>query len=128
MTKVIIVVREPGKLKLDYSLEFDLPEIPRVGSYISIHRPDKPQPFGEDVVVRKVWWRLEHPDTGTGAGSAKAAKIGSVAEVFVECDIAVGPYASDRWREMAATAKARGAVVEEFEVERYSIREKDINR
>jgi len=46
---VIIVVREEGRLKLDYSLEFEVPEVPAVGSYISIRRQDKREPWGEDL-------------------------------------------------------------------------------
>ena len=55
MVKINLVVRELGKLKPDYSLDFELPEVPAVGSYVSIQRPDKPKPYGEDVIVRKVW-------------------------------------------------------------------------
>jgi hypothetical protein len=40
MTRVIIIVREAGKLKPDYSLDFDLPEVPQVGAYVSMHRPE----------------------------------------------------------------------------------------
>ncbi|UQR60248.1 hypothetical protein LRP30_24845 [Bradyrhizobium sp. C-145] len=42
MPRVVIVVREVGKLNPEYSLEFELPEIPTIGSYISINRPDNP--------------------------------------------------------------------------------------
>jgi len=40
MTRAFVVGREVGKLKPDYSLEFEFPEVPKVGDYISIHRPD----------------------------------------------------------------------------------------
>ncbi len=45
MVKINLVVRELGKLKPDYSLDFELPEVPAIGSYISIQRPDHPEPF-----------------------------------------------------------------------------------
>jgi|GEM_PF-4143095 len=45
MPRVVIVVREVGKLNPEYSLEFELPEIPTIGSYISINRPDNPDPY-----------------------------------------------------------------------------------
>ena len=45
LPRVIVIVRESGRLKPDYSLEFDLPDIPAVGSYLSIQRPDKPRPL-----------------------------------------------------------------------------------
>ncbi|MCJ9721130.1 hypothetical protein MOV66_04475 [Agrobacterium sp. SHOUNA12C] len=121
MIRVTIIVREIGRLKPDYSLDFDLPEVPTVGTYISIQRPDKPEPFGEDLIVRKVWWRLDHPETnGFGSGPAK---IGSVREIFVECDVAISPYSSDDWRRLAEGAKSRGIEIEEFEVARVSVRE-----
>jgi hypothetical protein len=44
MVKVHIVIRQIGRLKPDYSLDFELPEVPRIGDYISIHRPDRPEP------------------------------------------------------------------------------------
>ncbi|WGD32032.1 hypothetical protein AncyloWKF20_09525 [Ancylobacter sp. WKF20] len=124
MIKVTLVIREIGKLEPDYSLEFNLPGVPAVGDYISIHRPDKPEPFSEDVIARKIWWRLNHPETGGIASSPP--KIGSVHEIMVECDPAIGPYATDHWRTMAAAAAKRGITVEEFEVERFSVREKDL--
>jgi hypothetical protein len=125
MVKINLVVREPAKLKPDYSLDFELPEVPAIGSYISIYRSDKPKPFGEDVIVRKIWWRLEHPEARSSI-SANVSKTGSVIEIFVECEIALGPYASDDWRKWATGAKARGAIVEEFEVARLSVRESEL--
>src|SRR5271155_804829 len=97
MTRVSVVVREVGRLKPDYSLEFDLPEIPQPGSYVSVQRPDQPEPYGEDLIVEQVWWRLKHPETaGFGTGPPK---IGTVAEILVECTPAVGPWSTDRWRD-----------------------------
>ena len=121
MTRVIIVVRELGRTKPDYTLPFDLPEVPAVGSYISINRPDNPEPFSEDVIVRKVWWRLHHPET-SGFGS-EPEKVGKLTEIFVECEPAVGPYASDRWRDTMTAARERGVEVEDFEIVRLSIRQ-----
>jgi hypothetical protein len=116
--RVIIVVREIGRLKLDYSLEFEVPEVPAVGSYISIHRQDKRDPWGEDLVVRKVWWRLAHPETEAFGGKPK---VGSLTEIFVECDVAIGPYTSAAWRKRVEAARARGIVIEEFELDRIPI-------
>ncbi len=126
MVRVIIVVRELGRLKPDYSLDFELPAVPAVGSYISVHRPNKPEPFGEDLVVRKIWWRLKHSETD-GFGSTPP-KIGSMHEIFVECDQALRPYSSDDWRRLLEGAKNRGVEVEEFEVARVSVRESDLSR
>ncbi len=120
MVRVNLVIREVGRLKPDYSLDFELPEVPRPGDYISIHRPDKPKPYGEDVIVEKVWWQLEHPET-SGFGST-APKIGKLEEITVECKPAIGPYASDHWRDIHKAARERGEVPE-FEVARLSVRE-----
>ena len=124
MVRVLITVREIGRLKPDYSLDFDLPEVPRSGDYISVQRPDKPEPYGEDLIVRKVWWRLNHPETG--GYSHGNAKIGSVNEIIIECDPAASPYSSDQWLQLIEGARSHGATVEDFEVERFSIRERDL--
>ncbi len=120
--KMTIVVRELGKTKPDYSLAFDLPEIPRVGDYISIHRPDKPEPFGEDLIVRHVWWRLEHPET-RGVATSGSERTGRIKELFVECDQAIGPYSSADWRDSLDAARKRGAAVDQFGVSRSGARE-----
>lgn len=119
MFEVTVVVREAGKLKPDYSLPFSLPALPREGEYISVTRPDTPDPWSEDLIVRKVWWRLFHPETG--GFSQSDAQIGKVIEIFVECDPAIGPYSSDQWRNSLSGYKA-----ETFEVERFSLRQSDI--
>lgn len=121
MIRFTLVVREIGRMKPDYSLEFEAPELPREGEYLSIQRPDKQPPYGEDVVVRNVWWRLNHPETG--GFSSDTPKVGKVNEVFVECDPVIGPYSSDHWRDMLTGARERGTDIEDMEVERLSIRE-----
>ena len=126
MIEIVLVIRELGNNKPDYSLDFALPEVPRVGDYVSIHRPDKPEPFSEDVVVRHVWWRLEHPETGSVSQSGEQ-KRGRVAEIIVECDPALGPYASDNWRKMMLAARDRGVEITEFDVARFSVRESDLS-
>jgi hypothetical protein len=123
MVQVLVIVREVGRMKPDYSLGFDLPALPRVGDYISIQRPNKPKPYGEDLIVRQVWWRLNHPET---AGfSAGQPKVGSVEEIYVECDPAVGPWSSDQWRDSLQSWVDNGTV-KEMDVERLSIRQDEI--
>jgi hypothetical protein len=62
--------------------------------------------------------------TSTPDGKVQA---GRVVEVVVECDPALGPYASDRWREALAHAHLeRGVKVEHFELARLSVREADL--
>ncbi len=115
MVNVILVVREPGDLKPDYSLEFELPEVPAIGSYISIQRLDS-RLTSEDMIVRAVWWRLRH--STTGGLSKPSTKPGSVIEIFVECDPALGPYSRKSWRTLLNGAKSRGVEIEEFQVSR----------
>jgi hypothetical protein len=123
MTRINVVVREVGKFNPEYSLEFDVPEVPTPGTYISIHRPDKPEPYGEDLIVEKVWWRLEHPETRALLLGDEARKVGSLIEIFVECLQATGPYSSDQWRDMLDRRREHGAEIPEFEVARVQIRQ-----
>jgi hypothetical protein len=121
MVKVTVLVREVGTLKRDFALDFDLPEIPTVGSYISIQRPEHEADWGEDVVVRKVWWRLKHPETAAVASGPP--KFGTVRQIIAECDVATSPWSSDKWLKLADAARAKGINVEAFEVERLNIRQ-----
>jgi hypothetical protein len=125
MPQVTIVVRELGSTRPDYSLLFTLPDIPCVGDYISVHREDTPTPHGEDLVVRRIWWRLETSEVRT-APPAETVQAGDVREIVVECDPALGPYSSDRWRASLEAAKKRGVAVEEFDIVRFSVRERDL--
>lgn len=125
MVNVIVVIREVGRLKPEYSLTFELPEVPRVGDYISITRPDTPEPFSEDVVVRKIWWRLHHPETA-GSVSADDVKSGSLKEIFVECDQAIGPYSLDSWHDRLTAKLEAGEDIETFEIARLSVRQSDL--
>ncbi|MET4601086.1 hypothetical protein ABIB90_000537 [Bradyrhizobium sp. JR4.1] len=123
MTRVTIVVREVEKPNPEYSLEFDLPEVPKIGSYISINRPDNPEPYSEDMIVEKVWWRLHHPETRPSYSANEPAKIGKATEIFVECIQATGPYSSDHWRDMLNARRAHGAKIPEFDVARVQVRQ-----
>ena len=125
MVIVTVMVRELGSTKPDYSLKFELPEIPRVGSYISVTRPDTPKAYSEeDLVVRHVWWRLYHPETS--AVSAENKRMGKATEIVVECDPALGPWARDKWRNMMESAASSGVEVEHFPITRLVIRESDL--
>lgn len=121
--KFTIVVREVGRTKPDYSLEFDAPSVPEIGSYISIQRPDA-EHHTEDLVVRHVWWTLHHPETG-GYGT-NPPKLGSLVEILVECDQAIGPYSRDHWRAGLEAARERGIEVEEFNVSRFALSEAEM--
>lgn len=115
MLKAAVVIREPGGLKPMSWYTFMFPELPRLGDYLSIGGPDIRAPLGEDVVVRRVWWRLNHLAAGA---PAEEEGPGHVTEVFIECDIAEGPYACAAWHQEIAQARERGVLVEKFEVTR----------
>lgn len=119
MIDVLVIIREPGREKPMSTYRFQLPSLPRIGDYLSICGPDIRPPFGEDVIVKHIWWRLQHPSAGATIYDDTA--IGRVEEIFVECDIAQGPYASSTWKKQAATARAKGVEVEEFGISRISI-------
>jgi hypothetical protein len=112
MVKVTVVVREPGSLKIEFFLDFELPEVPRIGEYISIRRLDR-RTASEDVVVRRVWWQLFHRETH---GHQSTETRGELVEVFVECDPAIGPYSSEDWRR-----RWEASGVEMFDVSRRVI-------
>lgn len=54
MIKFIVVVREIGRLKPDYSLEIEAPALPGVGSYLSVERPDSTYGHTEDLGRRLI--------------------------------------------------------------------------
>jgi hypothetical protein len=68
MVAVTVVVRKLGRKEPEYSLPFDVPELPKVGSYISLFRSDGHPKWvsSDDLVVRLIWWELEHPTRSEG--------------------------------------------------------------
>lgn len=124
--KFNVVVREIGRLNPDYSLEFEAPVLPAIGSYLSIHRPDAKHGHTEDLIVRKIWWRLHHPVTG--ASTESPVPVGSLVDIQVECEQAIGPHSLDRWRASLEAARERGIPVEEFEIERFALTEAEMDR
>ena len=115
MVKITVVARKPGTTAVDYSMEFEVPEIPRQGDYISVNRPDT-RLVGEDFIVRHVWWKISYSGTD-GFVSSEKPPVGDVVDIVVECDPALGPYSSERWRKSLEQAHAEGHV-EEFQVSR----------
>jgi hypothetical protein len=67
----------PGGGETDYSLEFDLPALPRTGDYISIQRGGKTG--AETFVVRRSWWNLTVDANGSN---------GALSELWIECEFA----------------------------------------
>lgn len=121
MIEFHLISREIGRLKPDFSLLMQAPAVPREGDYISVSRPDNVGPYGEDFIVRKVWWRFTHPETaGYGTGPEKK---GSLNELFVECDPAVGPWSGAQWRKYHQRPD-----VHEMEVARIDVGEERLKK
>ena len=126
MVQVRIYVREIDSLKPDSSFEFSLPDVPRVGDYISIERPDA-APWTEDVVVRKIWWRLRHGETRSATPQDDPIN-GRVLEIEIDCEPAIGPTCTDRWLNDLEAAERRGVAVERFQVARLNVRQSDLGK
>ena len=122
MVAVTIVVRNLSRPEPEYSLPFDLPEIPKVGSYISVFRSDGHPKWvsSDDLIVRHVWWELEHLTRSDGMGSGQDEEvIGHARSIMVECDHAIGPYLVERHRHfIEMEAEAKGITVERLPVSR----------
>ena len=88
--------------------------LPRLlGEYISIQRPDKQPPFGEDLIVGKVWWRLGHPETGTIApGEPKLGSVDEIVRRMRRCDEPLFKQAMASIGEWRARARPRRARIE----------------
>jgi hypothetical protein len=112
MVQVTLVVRRAGDVAVNFWLNFEVPEVPRVGDYISIRRLDQREPFGEDVIVRHIWWKLFHPETHA---LSDEPSVGRLVDIFVECDPALSVHSSEAWRR---SVESSGAQVEEFQVSR----------
>jgi hypothetical protein len=122
MTMISLFVREVGDLKPYCALEFDLPEVPKPGTYISIYRGGPAGNQSEDMVVEKVCWQLKHPSMG--AFGSKQQKIGSLIEVVVECSLAIGPHSSERWRDKMMAHRDKGVAVAEFSIASFGASER----
>jgi hypothetical protein len=114
MIKFTIVVRELDNLNPDYWLNFEAPSVPNIGTYISINRLDERKPLGEDLIVRQVWSRFHHPETHGFASGPPAT--GKLVETFVECDQALGPYSSPKWRKRLEASQQREFLLKSFKL------------
>lgn len=83
--KIRLVFVPPGGGEADYSLEMDVPAIPKAGDYISVAREGN-QGRTEDFIVRRTWWAFE---CGSEGQNGKATNIA------VECEFAKSPYSSE---------------------------------
>jgi hypothetical protein len=120
--QINLVMREIGGLRPDWSVRVDVPEVPRVGDLISVHRADCLTDHSDDGIVKKVWWRID--DFGRRAIVSDQTDIaGELREVVVECAPAIGPWSADHHHDALDAAAASGVAVERFEIERLSVRE-----
>lgn len=91
--KARLVFVPPGGGEAEYTLEFDLPAVPRSGDYISIKRPG--QNGTEDFMVRRAWWWLWTPEVNA-AVIEDEPMIGQVEDLVVECEFAIGPFSDEQ--------------------------------
>lgn len=112
---VTLVFVPPGGGEADYSLKFELPNVPRPGDYVSIMRPTAPGT--EDFIVRRTWWHLDYPESpDVLIGEAGDAYWGSVRQLIVECEFAKGLTSGEGHRRNLQMYQTRqGKAPPEFE-------------
>jgi hypothetical protein len=100
--EVTFVVVPPGGGEAEYSLQMNVPALPREGDYVTVMR-DRETPVAgvdigtEDFIVRRVWWAFNYPDDGALYHEAGEGPVGTVSgTVTVECEVAKGHYSSER--------------------------------
>ena len=99
MFKVTLVFVPPGGGEADYSLEMMVPALPREGDYITVLRSGAPaidddHIGSEDFIVRRVWWNFDYPDDGKMSHTAGEGPVGTVTQIGIECEFAIGAYSS----------------------------------
>ena len=75
MVRVIVKVGQTDKPELDYTMAFNLPEVPEIGDQVSIKRPGKQA--SEEAIVQSISWVLNPPKN-------KRTKIGT-GDIIVGC-------------------------------------------
>jgi hypothetical protein len=114
--KVSLVFVPPEGGESDYSLDFELPAIPRPGDYISIRRPN--QDGTSDFIVRRTWWHLHYPSDALYQAEGDNT-IGTVRGIAVECEFARGPYSGDEHKKSCDMYESRKGTVKSFEDTAY---------
>ena len=116
--KVTLTFVPPGGGEADYSLEFDLPGIPRPGDYICVLREDAEAPGSQDFIVRRTWWNLKAPELRTGIVSGPERR-GQTTDIWVECEFARGHYSSEDHKKLCDSYDAQGKKVQKFQASAY---------
>jgi hypothetical protein len=112
------VIVPPGGGEAEYSLQMNVPALPREGDYVTIMR-DREGPVAgvdigtEDFIVRRVWWAFHYPDDGALYHEAGEGPVGKLSGVSIECELAKGHYSCERH------VKACGAKARTFEASAY---------
>ena len=124
--KVKLIVVPPGGGRYEYSIDFEMPAVPRAGEYITLARDKdlKGSPRDEDgaiaiyscFYVRQVWWDLRHPGDGL---TAKPDEIGSADMIAVEVEDARGPHMTASHRRACDVWEQKGHTVRTFESAPY---------
>lgn len=114
--KATLVFVPPDGGEADYSLDFELPNSPQSGDYISITRPG--EQGTSDFIVRRSWWSLEHPSNELYGISQKMSR-GTFASLMVECEFAKGPRSTESHVRACEMYKNRNGKLKEFEDTAY---------
>lgn len=98
--QVTLVVVPPGGGEAEYSLQMEVPALPREGDYVTVLRrregPVARRDIGtEDFIVRRVWWAFDYPDDGRLFEYSDDRTVGSLNGIGIECELAKGHYSSE---------------------------------
>ena len=98
--QVTLVVVPPGGGEAEYSLQMEVPALPREGDYVTVMRKREGPVAGrdigtEDFIVRRVWWAFDFPDDGRLWEYSDERTVGTLNGIGVECEMAKGPYSSE---------------------------------
>jgi hypothetical protein len=98
--QVTLVVVPPGGGEAEYSLQMEVPALPREGDYVTVMRRREGPVAGcdigtEDFIVRRVWWAFDFPDDGRLFEYSDDRTVGTLSGIGVECEPARGHYSSD---------------------------------
>ena len=116
--EVTLVIVPPGGGEAEYSLQVEVPALPREGDYVTVMRKrDTPVAVGEvgteDFIVRRVWWAFDYQDDGRLYEEPHDRIVGTVNGIGVECELAKGHYSSE------AHMRACGPRARTFEASAY---------
>jgi len=79
-----------------HGLEFEMPEVPRVGECVVLSRPD--QAGSTSFIVTAVHWGLKYPEKNLHP-RADAHVVGEAGVVTLECEFVLGPSVSEEHKQ-----------------------------